>query len=204
MGPEKLSEESEKEAPSRDSCKNPTEDSKTIKSEFVEPRVLGRHSKMSFLEPPTFINENKPFEIYEKDLRRWSRLTSLEKKLQAETVVYKLENHPSNIQEKITTQLGEEVVDNEDGIEELLSFLEGIYKKDSMADAWEKYILFEKSKYEGKIPLKQFIAEWENTYYKMKKVDCEYSDVILAFNMLIKCCDTGCQGFKFCFCVPFL
>ena len=60
-------------------------------------------------------------------------------------VVYKLENHPSNIQEKITTQLGEELVDNEDGIEELLSFLEGIYKKDSMADAWEKYILFEKS-----------------------------------------------------------
>ena len=140
MGPEKISEESKQEAP-EDPHKNPVEESKTIKSELVEPKVnLGRDSKMSFLEPPTFISENKPFEIYQQDLRRWSRLTSLDKKLQAEMVVYKLENHPSNIQEKITTQLGEELVDNEDGIEKLLTFLEGIYKKDSMADAWEKYI----------------------------------------------------------------
>ena len=155
MGPEKISEESEQEAPDKDSNKNPAEESKTIKSELVEPTViLRRDSKMSFLEPPTFISENKPFEIYQQDLRRWSRLTSLEKKLQAEMVVYKLENHPSNIQEKITTQLGEELVDNEDGIEKLLAFLEGIYKKDSMADAWEKYIMFEKNKYDAKVPLK--------------------------------------------------
>ena len=185
MGPEKISEESEQEAPDKDSNKNPAEESKTIKSELVEPTViLRRDSKMSFLEPPTFISENKPFEIYQQDLRRWSRLTSLEKKLQAEMVVYKLENHPSNIQEKITTQLGEELVDNEDGIEQLLTFLEGIYKKDSMADAWEKYILFEKNKYDAKVPLKQFIAEWENKYHKLKNVGCEYSDMILAFKLL--------------------
>ena len=85
---------------------------------------------------------------------------------------------------KNNNKLGEELVDNEDGIEKLLTFLEGIYKKDSMADAWEKYILFEKNKYDAKVPLKQFIAEWENKYHKLKNVGCEYSDMILAFKLL--------------------
>ena len=43
---------------------------------------------MNVLEPPTFISDDKPFEVYKMDLERWSRLTSLDKKLQAEMVVY--------------------------------------------------------------------------------------------------------------------
>ena len=54
---------------------------------------------------------------YEKHLKQWSRLTSLDKKLQAELVVYKLENHESKIKEKITTQIGDQLEGKEDGIE---------------------------------------------------------------------------------------
>ena len=87
-----------------------------------------KEGKMSFLEPPAFINENKNFEAYKKDLEMWSRLTSLDKKLQAEMVVYKLEGHPSRIQEKIKTQLGDTLVDNIDGVAELLKFLEELFR----------------------------------------------------------------------------
>ena len=146
-----------------------------------------KNSKMSMLEPPTFISENKPFEVYKKDLKRWSRLTSLDAKLQAEMVVYKLENHPSRIQEKIATQMGDELEDNVNGIDLLLDFLEGIYQKDSMADAWEKYTMFEKFKFHNKISLKQFIADWENKYHQLKNVGCAYSDMILAFKLLDSC-----------------
>ena len=139
---------------------------------------------MNVLEPPTFISDDKPFEVYKMDLERWSRLTSLDKKLQAEMVVYKLGNHPSRIQEKITTQLGDKLVNNEKGIEELLKFLKSIYEKDSMADAWDKYVKFEKSKHDGKVPLKEYIAEWENKYHQLKNVGCEYADMILAFKLL--------------------
>ena len=143
-----------------------------------------KEGKMSFLEPPAFINENKNFEAYKKDLEMWSRLTSLDKKLQAEMVVYKLEGHPSRIQEKIKTQLGDTLVDNVDGVKELLKFLEGMYKKDSMADTWEKYINFERYKYDNKMPLREFIAEWENYYHKLEREGCEYSDMIRAFKLL--------------------
>ena len=69
------------------------------------------------LEPPSFISANKSYAQYEKDLKQWSRLTSLDKKLQAELVVYKLENHESKIKEKITTQIGDQLEGKEDGIE---------------------------------------------------------------------------------------
>ena len=146
-----------------------------------------KNSKMSLLEPPTFISETKPFEVYKKDLQRWSRLTSLDAKLQAEMVVYKLENHPSRIQEKITTQMGDTLENNDKGIALLLDFLEKIYQKDSMADAWEKYTMFEKFKFDNRISLKQFIADWENKYHQLKNVGCAYSDMILAFKLLDSC-----------------
>ena len=60
---------------------------------------------MATLEPPAFMSEVKSYAQYKKDLRMWSRITQVDKKLQAELVVYKLEGHPSGIKEKITTAL---------------------------------------------------------------------------------------------------
>ena len=89
----------------------------------------------SSIEPPAFISESKSYVEYKADLNMWSRKTSLDKKVQAETVVYRLERHPSRIKEKILTQLGDKLQDNENGIKELLDFLDKIYTKDDMAEA---------------------------------------------------------------------
>jgi hypothetical protein len=100
-------------------------------------------------------------------------------------VVYKMESHPSRIQEKITTQLGDKLVDNDTGIDLLLDFMDGIYQKDSVADAWKKYTMLEKFKFDNKISLKQFIADWENKYHLLKNLGCAYSDMILVFKMRV-------------------
>ena len=53
----------------------------------VKKSVLEKSSKMTtILEPPSFVSEKKSFGEYKKDLLRWSRLTSLDKKVQAEMV----------------------------------------------------------------------------------------------------------------------
>ena len=191
MGPENIIAESIGSIVNESDCAKDLEgDQHLVSQERKETEKASvKTSTMSstLLEPPTFISENKSFDVYKKDLKRWSRLTSLDKKLQAEMVVYKLENHPSRIQEKITTQLGDQLEDNENGIDVLLEFLEGIYQKDSMADAWDKYTSFEKFKFDNKISLKQFLADWENQYHKLKNVGCEYSDMILAFKLLDSC-----------------
>ena len=138
----------------------------------------------TILEPPSFVSEKKSFGEYKKDLLRWSRLTSLDKKVQAEMVVYSLEGHPSRIKEKITTQLSDELENNEDGIAKLLEFLAKIYEKDSMADAWDRYTAFESFEKKEGVEMSEFVADWENEYYKMEVAGCKYPDIILAFKVL--------------------
>ena len=55
--------------------------------------------------------------ITKKKLLRWSRITKHDPKQQAEVVLYYLEGHPSGIQEKIDTALGQSIIDatDEDG-----------------------------------------------------------------------------------------
>ena len=138
----------------------------------------------SNMEPPSFISEKKSYAEYKADLKMWSRITSLDKKIQAETVVYRLEGHPSRIKEKILTQLGDTLVDNPDGITELLKFLDEIYTLDDMSDAWDKFSEFTSFTKKPDQHMDIFIAEWENSYHKAKKVGCDYSDIILAFKLL--------------------
>ena len=94
------------------------------------------------LEPPSFISENKKFPEYKRDLERWSRLRSIKPELQAETVIYMLQDHPSRIKEKIDTKLGDELINNKEGIKLWLEFLSTIYGDDDISDAYRRYVAF--------------------------------------------------------------
>ena len=134
--------------------------------------------------PPSFVSDTKSYAEYKADLEMWSRITSLDKKVQAEMVVYRLEGDPSRIKEKIVTQIGDKLKGNENGVRDLLSFLDGIYKKDDMATAWNRYVEFSNTTRKAEQSMEDFVSEWQNTCYKAKKVGCDFSDTILAFKLL--------------------
>ena len=136
------------------------------------------------LESPSFISENKNFSEYKRDLERWSRLTSIKAELQAETIIYMLQDHPSRIKEKIDTNLGDEFVENKDGIQLLLQFLSTICGDDDISDAYRKYVAFKAKKRSKSEQMNEFVAEWETLYYKCKNADCELPDVVLSFELL--------------------
>ena len=89
-------------------------------------------------EPPAFVSETKSYSEYKTDLYMWSRITPVPKKSQAEVVVYNYDGDKSRIKEKVVLNIGDKIKESEDGIEELIKFLDTIYKKDEMADAWSK------------------------------------------------------------------
>ncbi len=141
--------------------------------------------KMSNTEPPpSFVSEVKSYADYKSDLEMWSRITSLDAKLQAEMVVYRLEGDPSHIKEKIVTQIGDKLKNNPEGIKELLTFLDGIYQKDDMAIAWDRYVEFSSATRKSDQPMEDFVSDWQNICFKAKKVGCDFSDTILAFKLL--------------------
>ncbi len=136
------------------------------------------------IQPPSFVSESKTYAEYVDDLKRWCRLTKIEKKLQAEMVVLHLDGHPSRIKEKIVTKIGETLVDDEDGITKLITFLDTIYKKDDMADVFDKYKLFSAHHRKANEDVANFIPDWEMSYHKLKATGCEYSDSILGLKLL--------------------
>ena len=104
-------------------------------------RIVTMASKV--FEPPAFISETKTYDRYKEDLYMWSRITQVPKENQAEVVVYNLEGHPSGFKEKIVLHIKDKIR-GENGIQELVAFLDSIYKADEMADAWSKYKGFQK------------------------------------------------------------
>ena len=138
------------------------------------------------LQPPSFVSDLKTYAEYKEDLKRWSRLTTLDKKLQAEMVVYHLDGHPSRIKEKITTQIGDKLQgdDTVDGITTLLNFLDTIYGKDDMADVWDKYKTFSNHHRKSNEDISEFLPNWEMSYHKLKATGCDYSDSILGLKLL--------------------
>ena len=136
------------------------------------------------LEPPAFISEAKSFETYKRDLERWSKLTSVKPELQAFMVVHHLDGNVSGVKDKIDNGLTDEKLNCTDGIKNLLNFLEAIYKKDTMSDAFDKYKDFTQIRRKGDAGIQAFIAEWSMSYSKAKTAGCEMSDMVLAFMLL--------------------
>ena len=124
-------------------------------------------------EPPPFINEASGYAEYKMLLQRWSRITKIAKNQQAEVVLYHMQGHPSGIQEKIDTALGDAVIDKDDGLTKLVEYLDGIYGEDEMTDAWTKYKEFIRLKKEAAQPVSEFIAEFDKAHKKAKESGCE-------------------------------
>ena len=127
------------------------------------------------IEPPAFISETRSYAEYKADLKLWSRITTLAPDVQAEMVVYRLAGHSSGIKEKkIQTQIGEKLEGNKEGMNELIKFLDTIYAKDDMSDAWQKYNLFTDLKRKENQDIMEFISEWNNCLHKANKAGCEF------------------------------
>ena len=139
------------------------------------------------VEPPKFMDDASGYPDYKNKLLRWSRITKVAANKQAEYVVYNLGDHHSGIQEKIDTALGAEIEDKDDGIKKLIEFLDTIYAEDEMSMAWNKYKDFIRLKRERNQPVNEYIAEFDKKHKKAKESGCEFSDMVLGFNLLESC-----------------
>ena len=91
--------------------------------------------KSAEIECLMFLDKNKSQEIYKEEFKKWSRTISIEKKIQAEFVIYSLDGHSLGIKEKIQDGIGDKLEQNEQGIDEFIKFLDRIYLKAERLEA---------------------------------------------------------------------
>ena len=141
----------------------------------------------SRLEPPRFMEDTSGYPEYKRKLLRWARITKIAPEKQAEYVVYHLEDHPSGIQEKIDTAIGTDIENAADGMVRLVAFLDGIYAEDEMSEAWNKYKDFIRLRRQSDQPVNEFVAEFDKKHKRARESGCQFSDMVLGFNLLESC-----------------
>ena len=134
-----------------------------------------------------FIDNASEYAEYKRKLQRWTRITNEAKKDQAEVVLYYMEDHASGMQSKIDFALGDSIIGKEDGMEKLITYLDGIYAEDEMTEALTRYKEFTRLVKQDNQSTTEFIAEYDKAHTRAKSSGCEFSDTVLAFNLLEAC-----------------
>ena len=137
-----------------------------------------------YTKPPDFMTEKGNFKQYKRDVQRWTRCTSVAKKHQGDVILLNVPpTHP--LKERLENEVGEAVVDNEQGVQLILDTLESIYGSDQVM---ESYLLFRdlevKQRQVGQDIL-EYVSEWETCYLRAKDKGIELQENVKAFKLLM-------------------
>ena len=90
-------------------------------------------------------SSKKSFALYEAEIEAWSDATETADEKKGLIVALSLpEEDPSQIRDKVFTELDREKLKTKDGLIELIKYLKGQFGKDDLSDLYEKYCDFEK------------------------------------------------------------
>ena len=114
----------------------------------------------------------------------WQRITKLEKEDQGVYVALSLPDcDESKIREQVFESHGLEKLQTENGLQDLLHFMEKHLGLDDMEDAWNKFVSFDDYR-RGDESMAQFIASFDMKYQKVKAKGYILQPNILAFMLL--------------------
>ena len=155
----------------------------------VAPRVddAANTETIKNLKPPDMIADASQFPLYEKRLKRWSRLSSsLSLQTQFDVILSSVPiNNP--LCEKLEEEIGDSTQAKDKGIEVILDKLREWFGKEEDIDAFVNYKEFECKARENNQDLLEFVNEWESLYNKCKAREDTISDLVLAFKLIVSC-----------------
>ena len=138
----------------------------------------------SYKTPPEF-GERKPYSRWVDEVRAWEALTDLEVKKRGLALALSLpEEHSNNIRDKVFSEVPIEDLNKEDGVKTLLRFMDNIFKKDELSEAYEVYADFDRYKRTEEISIEMYVMEFEKLYHRTKKFKMELPEAVLAFKLL--------------------
>ena len=122
------------------------------------------------LNPPVFNREEKNFDRWKTEVTLWSEVTDVAKAKMGIAVALSLpENDKSRIREQVMEEMELATLKADDGLEKLLTFMEGKIGKDTMEDSLEKYEEVKNCRREKDQKISPFIIDFEQKYNRILK-----------------------------------
>ena len=148
-------------------------------------KTINNAGTIKNLKPPDMITDASQFTLYEKRLRRWSRLSSkLSHQTQFDLILTSIPiDNP--LCEKLEGEIGESTEAEEKGIDVFIDKLHEWFGKEEDIDAFVNYKECEHKSRDINQDLVEFVNEWELLYNKCKARDDTISDRVLAFKLIV-------------------
>ena len=138
------------------------------------------------LKPPVMITDGSQYPMYEKRLKRWSRLSPLSKQTQFDLILNGID--PTNpLGDKLEEEIGESAEATTKGVTVILDKLKEWFGKEEDIDAFINYKEFEGKSRDINEDVLKFVNEWESLYNKCKAREDTISDRVLAFKLIVSC-----------------
>ena len=138
------------------------------------------------INPPQY-NKDKSYERYKTELMAWEKVTDVKDTKRSIVVALSLpENEESGIRERVFDELDLNDLNKENGLEILVTFMDGLLGKDDLADSLGKFEDFEEYKREPDQSMADFISKYDQKHNKLIKLKMGLPPAIVAFMLLKK------------------
>ena len=141
-------------------------------------------SSVNYKVPPVF-TELKPYSRWVDEVRAWEALTDLDKKKRGIAIALSLpEEGKASIRDKVFNQLTVAELNDDEGVNKLITFMDKIFKKDELSEAYEAYTEFDRFRRTKASSMEDYVTEFEKLYNRTKKYKMDLPPPVLAFKLL--------------------
>ena len=129
--------------------------------------------------PPLF-SKSKNYSDWVRLVKLWTKFTDLPPTRQGPALVMSLEGQALDT----ILELDDKDISHEDGVSIIINKLNNLYKKDELNEKFEDLERFESYKRSSETQMQQFIADFDQTYNKLKRHGITICNDLLGFKLL--------------------
>eukprot|EP00112_Aurelia_sp_Birch-Aquarium-sp1_P025637 Seg862.2 transcript_id=Seg862.2/GoldUCD/mRNA.D3Y31 product="hypothetical protein" protein_id=Seg862.2/GoldUCD/D3Y31 len=139
----------------------------------------------AYKTPPAFDVESKSYSRWVEELKARTELTNVKKDKQGLAVALSLpEKDSSNIRDKVFSDLSLDQLKGDDGVKKLMEFMDKLFKKDQLSEAYEAFSDFKRFKRKETMAMDTYVMEFEKLYNKTAKFKMTLPQAVQAFKLL--------------------
>ena len=134
---------------------------------------------------PQFDSVNKTYSRYVQEIEFWKVVSKVDKKEQGVILAYELpESDPSGMRDKLFHELPLDQLNCDDGVDNFISYMDNIFKKDDQTQAYEDCVQFDSYRRGKGVKIQDFFMEFDKLYNIAAKRDMRLPNTVLAFKLL--------------------